>query len=577
MTRRELVILAILVAAGVALRLVAWSQSAVEHFDEGVYASNLWFGPPDYAYPLRHLYAPPLLPALIEAGMIAGLAPNLAALLPSFMAGSATIVAFWWFGRTWFSPAVGLAAAALCAFSDFHILYSTAALTDALLGLWIVLAVQAIGMAYLRGDLRWAVVGGLFTGLAWWTKYNGWLPLAIGATALPLFVLMTKWTNVKSPNKSLRLPTLRMLALCLVVAAATAAIVWLPYVVSLKSQGGYAPIAANHARYIVGLSGWSDGLSRHVASQQYVEGIASWISVAVAAALPAIMLRRDESAWRGWVWYALASIVALLLAAVGTSFVFVIVAAPLGLVASAVGWSRMPEADEAVRRRQVGLALLTAWYCGLALATPCYWPYPRLLVPWLLTAWIGAAVLLDELARHFLAMEPKRVVWRLPSVTAGVLGLAALVALYHHTRLTHQGFQRESRLNLLAACRELIADLGPSSQPRVIYVLGEPAVLFQLRAAGEPLVVPLQGIPTEPARDAGQPIATYLVLGPHSLGGAQRNHSQGAALAGWNLIAGHEYRPSLLVALDLYDPRHSDLGEQRQRNQVTLYRLTTDR
>ena len=113
MTRRELVILATLLAAGVALRLVALSQSAVEHFDEGVYASNLWFGPPDYAYPLRHLYAPPLLPALIETGMIAGLAPNLAALLPSFVAGSATIVAIWWFGRTWFSPAVGLAAAAV--------------------------------------------------------------------------------------------------------------------------------------------------------------------------------------------------------------------------------------------------------------------------------------------------------------------------------------------------------------------------------------------------------------------------------------------------------------------------------
>src|SRR5262245_40455949 len=106
MTRRELVILGLLLVACVALGLVALSRSDVEHFDEVVFASNLWFGPPDYAYPLRHLYAPPLLPALIETGMIAGLPPNLAALLPSFVAGSATIVALWWFGRTWFSPAV---------------------------------------------------------------------------------------------------------------------------------------------------------------------------------------------------------------------------------------------------------------------------------------------------------------------------------------------------------------------------------------------------------------------------------------------------------------------------------------
>ena len=52
----------------------ALSRSAVEHFDEGVYASNIYFAAPEYAYPLQRFYAPPLLPALIEAGMIVGLA-----------------------------------------------------------------------------------------------------------------------------------------------------------------------------------------------------------------------------------------------------------------------------------------------------------------------------------------------------------------------------------------------------------------------------------------------------------------------------------------------------------------------
>src|SRR6187401_3144666 len=80
--RRELVLVAIVFAIGFALRLWALSRSAVEHFDEGVYASNIFFGPPDYAYPMQRFYAPPLLPALIEAGMITGLPPNLAAILP---------------------------------------------------------------------------------------------------------------------------------------------------------------------------------------------------------------------------------------------------------------------------------------------------------------------------------------------------------------------------------------------------------------------------------------------------------------------------------------------------------------
>src|SRR5262245_5593490 len=107
-TRREWILLGAVLAAGIGLRVSALSRSAVEHFDEGVYASNIYFAGPEYAYPQQRFYAPPLLPALIEAGMIVGLPPNVAALLPSFLAGCGTIVAVWWFGRSWFGPAVGI-------------------------------------------------------------------------------------------------------------------------------------------------------------------------------------------------------------------------------------------------------------------------------------------------------------------------------------------------------------------------------------------------------------------------------------------------------------------------------------
>src|SRR6478609_8227318 len=149
---RELGLLAAVLLIGVVLRLFAFSHSAVEHFDEGVYASNIYFGPPDYAYPQQRFFGPPLLPALIEAGMIAGLPPNFAALLPSFIAGSVTLVALWWFGRSWFGPEVGLAAAALLALSNFHIAFTTTALTDVLLGLWLVLAIDAIARSLAGTD-----------------------------------------------------------------------------------------------------------------------------------------------------------------------------------------------------------------------------------------------------------------------------------------------------------------------------------------------------------------------------------------------------------------------------------------
>ena len=142
--RREWFVLATVLVLGVVLRLLAFSRAAVEHFDEGVYASNVYFGAPDYAYPQQRFFGPPMLPALIEMGMIVGIPPNVSALMPSLLAGCAAIVAVWWFGRCWFGPPAGVAAATLLALSGFHVAFSATALTDVLLGLWLVLAIHAI-------------------------------------------------------------------------------------------------------------------------------------------------------------------------------------------------------------------------------------------------------------------------------------------------------------------------------------------------------------------------------------------------------------------------------------------------
>ncbi len=54
---------------GFVLRISTASNSAVEHFDEGVYASNLFMGPDTgYRFPNQHLYAPPLHSTMIEWG-----------------------------------------------------------------------------------------------------------------------------------------------------------------------------------------------------------------------------------------------------------------------------------------------------------------------------------------------------------------------------------------------------------------------------------------------------------------------------------------------------------------------------
>ncbi|MEO8498224.1 MAG: glycosyltransferase family 39 protein, partial [Planctomycetota bacterium] len=199
LSTRELWLVAILLVLGVGIRLAFPSRMAVEHFDEGVYASNVWFGPESgHQYPMRRLYAPPLLPSLIEWSMIfdemgepaSHQVSSLAPLMPSLVAGCLTLLLVWKMTREWFGPAAGLAALTLAALSDFHALYSRTALTEALLLLFFVAAVWMIKRAFSTGSYRCLGLAGLLTGLAWWTKYNGWLPLAVGFGGLVIgFVL----------------------------------------------------------------------------------------------------------------------------------------------------------------------------------------------------------------------------------------------------------------------------------------------------------------------------------------------------------------------------------------------------
>ena len=496
-SRREIVLLAVVLAVGIALRGYALSKSAVEHFDEGVYASNIYFGPPDYAYPLQKFYAPPLLPALIEAGMIAGLAPNLAALLPSFLAGCGTIVAVWWFGRSWFTPAAGLAAATLVSLSNFHILYSTAALTDALLGLWLILAIDAASRSLFHEDYRWAVGAGVYTGLAWWTKYNGWLPLAIEAAALPLM-----WLAIRPDRKQL----LGWLA-CLATTMVVAVIVWSPYYLSLQSQGGYAPIAENHAKYVVGFAGWINSLSRQAANYLVVESALNKLAI------------------------------------------------PLGVAAAVLA----AVSGFANNRRIIGLSLLAAWFGGLFFATPMYTPYPRLLLPLLIAVWLSAGLAADWL------MRPQRLRVTL-LILISAAGIAVAFAKPQLGSITFAADRRE-----VQRIADEIHGNNLDKPQRVIYVYGEPAMYFQLRAAGEELAAPVATIPASAVSVNGSAAPTYLLAGPHS----QNDREFRERLANspsWRLVKRHDYQPSALVWLDLHDARSSSRAiAEEPRHAFELY------
>lgn len=570
---RELLLFVAVFIAGVTLRLIAFAHSAVEHFDEGVYASNIYFGPPDYAYPLVRFYAPPLLPALIEAGMILQLPPNVAAILPSFLAGCGTIVALWWFGRSWFGPAAGLTAAALVAFSDFQVLFSTAALTDELLGLWLVLAVDAAARSLRGGDVRWATVAGLYTGLAWWTKYNGWLPLAIEAAGI--FVLVGI-----SPRQRQRL---NICLGCFAVTAVVAAAVWSPYFFSLQSQGGYAPIADNHAKYFVGLAGWLDSTSRQLANQRVLSSWQTAVGIFIAVSLPAALPGRRLEHRLLQVGIAAGLGVTAL---VCTSFPVLIAVSSVGLIQAtlaAMASARHPfpgekgesAGDKDIDRNDnflIGLALLAAWWLGLLLTTPCYTAYARLTLPFTLAAYLAApffGVSSQETADLVVARRQFSALWRVLSRLAVVAIFAGLTVLLPRTKVPTS----RDRRGLYEIAHKIRQAADPNA-PRLVYVYGEPALFFQLRAAGEELVGPVQDIPAGAAVIEGKTMPTFFVVGPNTQHDADFQRNWAMASRKWKLVQSFDYQPSPLVWLDLNDPRREVAPELK--NNVSVYQLTTD-
>jgi hypothetical protein len=136
--------------------------------------------------PLLHVRYP-VLPQLQEMLFAVGLAlaGPIAPALTELMLAALTGCALWAWGRRWFSPRAGLAAAALWLASPMIVFLATAAYVDVGLTLYATLAVLCAGNALVDDDDRWLIVAGALAGFAASCKYLG-LPFGagIGVTAL---------------------------------------------------------------------------------------------------------------------------------------------------------------------------------------------------------------------------------------------------------------------------------------------------------------------------------------------------------------------------------------------------------
>jgi len=462
-SRTELLLILLITVLGVALRFARLDELAVEHFDEGVYASNLLFTAEEgFEYPQRFLYAPPLLPSLVEWSQILTGGASWAPFLPGLLLGSLTVPLIWLFVRRCFSPAGGLAAASLVALNDFHISLSRSVLTDVPLGFCLVLAVWLTIEALASGRLRWAIGAGIATGLAWSTKYNGWLPLAILTSGGAAAVIVAQWLTRHSRNAAsidgrkktkpssrkrdaahdesdLALPDWSGLTKTLIVVGAVAVAVWSPVWFDLQDAGGYSVVAENHRQYVTGFAGWWDATVRHGEVQKHGAGLLTFLSGWLAVLSITLLNVFDRSTWNElWrdqaesrstgndsgadqpversTWNArmpwqasliVGTIAGSIILSPLAMFVFLASFAFVrGLMRLGRNDGQDPLAEPTAFWRTVWSShwLGLAWLCGLLLATPLYRPYPRLLIPLLCACWVGAGVALARVASVYRRM-----------------------------------------------------------------------------------------------------------------------------------------------------------------------------
>lgn len=591
----------LLLAAAFALRAWAPGRMAIEHFDEGVYASNLYSDPIEFAelsYPDRHLYAPPLWPKILEWILIlTGMNPH-AVMWGNVVLGTALVAAVWWTTRELTfqrddpraASLAALAAASLIALGDIFIQYSRTALTDIPVAVWMTLAVGAGGRAYRTGNWGWGLTAGLLTAAAWWTKYNGWLPLAILGAGLMGWLIFTaagrrsltsssgaeknRSKKIQSKKSKTTAPSVnaepsgsqRLLLWGVMIAVAS--VVWFPYLSSLQPIGGYSSVAENHRGYITGLSGWWESAARHLTVDHFYSRWSTAIGLLFAIGLcwwGSNASRHSKSGEPSGRPHFKDQILSIAAALIGVAIVLTLGLIPVLLVGALLVLLYL--FSRPLYSAPLGWWILLAWVAGLTLATPMYRPYPRLILPWMISMAMaaGLGIALSLLRKNPVQETQELNSFRLSPLVAGLtfLGLFAAVIVIGVSSPRWLEDRNGLRSGAQAIQAAITEDLGlhpekASTVPDldcVIYVLAEPGLFYHLASDQN---ASLRFI-TQPAADLGMldsgkidsRVPAYLVTGLHAEKEASALANSTSNVKSVGEVA---YFPSSLVLLDDVSP-----------------------
>ena len=614
----------IILGISLALRGLFPSWNHVEHFDEGVYASNRFFDQQsDFAYPNRHLYAPPLFPALVEWSQILLGIESQEGFVVNLLYGVATVMLVWWVAHEWFGPVAGVVTAFLAATSDFHVLYSRTILTDVGMGFWFLMGLYLYEKAIISERRSLLIATAFAVSLAWASKYNGWLALAVMVSATIPWLLTERSTAEKQSNSSeensLFTPSLKNTLPGLLIVCLASLAFWWPVLQGLEHHGGYPVVSENHARYFNGFPLWTTNLLEQFKSHRVLTGMISLVGLLLAMMISLLLFFRSRGTLQTKrIQRVLLGTISLccLLVGITAKWGMLAVLLPISLSISlawmvwrvSVGlefhwtadgesnskWKWMRQGNSHPQSR-LGLWLLSAWVWGLTLGTPLYHPYPRISLPWLMACWMGMGLTIQwacDLASHFLhgqvalsssdrTSDSHRKGLLFSSVCLGaiLLGLVLFTTVANEIPLRCQLILQD-RSELKTISNQIVHDINEAISPEkrnpipwLLYTCDNPALFFHLRNKYEGVIPSafaseqLRSISLE-SKKHSRP--TFLVFGLHTEEEvvASREWPKKANI---ELFRKYEYDPSLLVRLNLREP--GDLNPyQRTKHHVLVFR-----
>lgn len=357
----------------------AWHFGALglTHFDEGVYAlTGRGLVDPTQGFrlfPSQPKFSPLVFPALLAGAFtLLGGPGDSAAFVVNIVLGSAMVVAVWAIGRHWFGPSAGLAAAALVALNDFHIILSRSVLTDVAFSLVFLLALAAATRACERQTVGSAVVAGLLVGIAWNTKYHGWLVVVIVAGAGMAHAILHR-ASMRSVWGLVR---------TVAVISVVAVLCYVPWVLYVNAQpGGYEALARYQKTMLS--RRWLENFRHQAAMQWALDGVLTRVSIVTALFCAALVGGRRALSLRWLLVGAIATVAGIFSGGTAVCFVLALCTVP----------------TIALSRPRLSSVVAAVWLLFWCFITPLYRPFARLVLPFTIAAVLLAAKALAPSSR----------------------------------------------------------------------------------------------------------------------------------------------------------------------------------